>query len=712
MQPFYVVNFSTPLSFAGAAGAGALAIGALLRKRRHPSDWAFAAGMLTLAAAEVCAGLTALPPFGPAAMIHREEGRLLALSLLPGFWLWFSLSYARGNARKFLARWSLPLAGAFLLPAGLAVAGHNRLIVALRQGGDGSSWTFGLGWPGIVLNLLLLAASIVILMNLERTFRASVGTMRWRVKYMLMGAGLIFVVRVYLASQALLFHRMDSSLDALDAGTLLVASLLMLRSFFRAGPADLDVYPSHSVLQGSVTILLAGIYLLIVGICAKGVAYLGGGDVFALEAFVALISLVLFVVLVQSDRLRMRLGRFVSRHFQRPLYDYRTVWRRFAEATPSQTEPVELCRSLVRLAADVFQTLSVGIWLVDDKTVVLAASTFLSEAKGRELAPPLAEAGDILGYFREHPEPVDIESVPEAWAVSLRGMHPSEFPRRENRVCLPMLARGKVAALLMLGDRVGGTPFSPQDFEMLKCVGDHAVASLIAVQTAQKLLQSRELEAFQAMAAFFVHDLKNAASTLSLMLENLPVHFEDPAFREDALRGVSKSVAHINHVIGRLGLLRHELKIKPVASDLNHVAETSVAGLESDPGFRIAREFSPLPRLPFDREQISKVVTNLVLNAKESMSGRGLVRMATGLEQGWAVLAVADDGCGMSADFIARSLFRPFQTTKKNGLGIGMFQSRMIVEVHGGRIAVASEPGHGTTFKVFLPLQGAGGAPV
>jgi signal transduction histidine kinase len=59
----------------------------------------------------------------------------------------------------------------------------------------------------------------------------------------------------------------------------------------------------------------------------------------------------------------------------------------------------------------------------------------------------------------------------------------------------------------------------------------------------------------------------------------------------------------------------------------------------------------------------------------------------------------------MGPEFIQRSLFRPFQTTKKNGLGIGMFQSKMIVEVHGGRIAVESQPGAGTTFQVFLPAK-------
>jgi len=542
-------------------------------------------------------------------------------------------------------------------------------------------------------------------MNLERTFRASVGTMRWRVKFMLMGVGLLFVVRIYTAGQEILFRAVDLSLEELNAGTLVVVSLLILRSFFRAGPTDLDVYPSHSVLQGSVTVLLAGIYLIIVGLFAKAVVLIGKGNVFALEAILALIALVLFVVLLQSDRLRMGLGRFVSRHFERPLYDYRTVWRKFTEGTASQVDQTELCRSLVKMVADLFQTLSVAIWIVDEDSITLAASTSLSEAKGRELAPDRADAAEITRYFAENPEPADVESSTEHWAAVLKRMHPCEFLKRENRICLPMIARGKVAALMILGDRVSSADFTAQDLDMLRCVGDHATASLVNVQLAQKLLQARELEAFQTMAAFFVHDLKNAASTLSLMLKNLPVHFEDPSFREDALRGVSKSVDHINHVIGRLSLLGRELVTRPVETDLNEMIGDAVAGLESEPGFVIAKDLSPLPKLALDREQVAKVVTNLLLNAKESLSGKGRIELATRQENGWVVLSVRDEGCGMSASFIERSLFRPFQTTKKNGLGIGMFQSKMIVEVHGGRIAVESEPGKGTTFLVYLPAQ-------
>ena len=122
----------------------------------------------------------------------------------------------------------------------------------------------------------------------------------------------------------------------------------------------------------------------------------------------------------------------------------------------------------------------------------------------------------------------------------------------------------------------------------------------------------------------------------------------------------------------------------------------------------MAKELRPLPKVRLDPAQIQKVVTNLVLNAGEAVGAGGQIRVETSQRNGCVVLAVADNGCGMSQEFLSRSLFRPFQTTKKNGLGIGMFQSKMIVEAHKGKIEVESETGKGTTFRVFLPVKTTG----
>jgi len=97
-------------------------------------------------------------------------------------------------------------------------------------------------------------------------------------------------------------------------------------------------------------------------------------------------------------------------------------------------------------------------------------------------------------------------------------------------------------------------------------------------------------------------------------------------------------------------------------------------------------------------------VVNLLLNANDAVGEEGTICVSSCEKNGWVVVAVADDGCGMRPEFVARSLFQPFQTTKSQGLGIGLFQSRRIVEAHRGRIEVESEPDKGSVFRVELPV--------
>jgi putative PEP-CTERM system histidine kinase len=275
-----------------------------------------------------------------------------------------------------------------------------------------------------------------------------------------------------------------------------------------------------------------------------------------------------------------------------------------------------------------------------------------------------------------------------------------------GRVCVPLVAKEQLIGMLIVGDKVNGVPFSVEDFELFKCVGIQAASGLLNLQLAQHLVRAKEMEAFQTMAAFFVHDLKNTASSLSLMLQNLPAQMENPAFRQDALRAVAKALGKLNDLIARLGLLREKARVKKVPSDLNQVVRSAMDAVTVAPEVRLVRSLGALPEIQIDPEQVFKVVTNLLINAREAVGGAGDIQVETETEGKWAVLTIKDSGCGMNPEFLNRSLFRPFQTTKKNGIGIGMFHCKTIVEAHQGRIEAESQMGRGTTFRVRLPMAG------
>jgi signal transduction histidine kinase len=171
------------------------------------------------------------------------------------------------------------------------------------------------------------------------------------------------------------------------------------------------------------------------------------------------------------------------------------------------------------------------------------------------------------------------------------------------------------------------------------------------------------------------------------------------------LRGIGETTNRINQLISRLGALRH-LELKPVEVDLNVLVADALEVLKGAPEINVVKEFYLQPKLRVDRDQFGSVITNLLLNARDALGPGGEVRIETRQSDSWAILSVSDNGCGMSPAFLRASLFRPFQTTKKKGLGIGMFQSKMIVEAHRGKIRVESEPGAGTTVRVILPLNG------
>jgi putative PEP-CTERM system histidine kinase len=689
------MTFELALHCASALLCAGLAVAVLWRDRRSFVHRAFALGMGVLSL-EAALAAAACVVEHPTERLLAERLRLIATALVPGTWLRFSLGFARSDYRSFLRQWRPMTWAAFVLPAALALV-PGRAVFGLPELLD-ARWMLPLGWAGQVFHLGFLAASVLILANLERTLRASTGSMRWFIKYMVVGVGGLFAARVYTSSQALLFRFVDTSLHMVDSAALLVAAALIGVSLLRSRLRDADVYVSHSMLYGSVTGLLVGVYLVAVGVLARVVAFFGGAQSLPAVTFFVFLAFVGLAGLVLSDRLRQVVHGFVSRNFRRPQYDYRKEWAAFTRATSTLLDMKALCAAVATRVSETLHVPSVTVWLLEPgegaARLTLGGSTVYSEGEAADWARVHGPA--FVEVMRDRPVPFDLHELPPG--------EPAGLARAtDTRYAVALGAGGEDVGFMVLGTRPDGPELTVEDRDLLKTFADQAAGNVLGLRLSERLLKAKEVEAFQSLSAFFVHDLKNLASKLSLTLQNLPAHYDDPEFRQDLLATIERSVAKIDDMCRRLSPLSRTLELQRAPRDLSEVVGAALAGLNGNLRGEVVQELAATPPVVMDPEQMQNVVLNLVLNANDALREGGRIRVATGQSDRWVYVSVSDDGCGMSRDFMARSLFKPFRTTKGQGLGIGLFHSKTIVEAHRGRIEVESEEGKGTTFRVLLP---------
>ncbi|MBC8002718.1 MAG: PEP-CTERM system histidine kinase PrsK, partial [Opitutaceae bacterium] len=624
---------------------------------------------------------------------------MLLKSFSPLFWLTFSLTYARGNRAEFIRGWKWILVVALLLPAAISMGVAGQ---ALESSLEGDWVTVRFLTAGKIWLVLVVVLTLGVLVNLEKTFRASVGMTRWRIKYLFLGMALILGVKIYSLSQLLLFSKYDPALASVASLGVILGCGLIAIGHFRSGFGAIDLYPSRALLQGSLTVVFAGGYFLIVGVLAQVVATLGGIASFPAQALVVLVGLVGLTILLLSDRFRTSLQRFVSRHFRRAEHDFRKIWTEFTRRTSSVFDEVKLGKHAAEVISENFHVLGVTVFQVVSEPPALI---WLSTPEMQRDHSQLAFNADWLSGIERLERPFNLEEKQDAWANLLRESCPTKFEHGGDRLVIPLVAAERLVGLVILADRVNGVPYSHEEIDLLACMGDQLAAALLSCSLTEKVLQAKELEAFQTLSTFFVHDLKNAANSLNLTLQNLPVHFDDPEFRADAVKAVGRTVERINQMILNLSRLRHELQLRrgPCRLDLLCSEVLDNLGPEMKTGCIIQRDLQVVPELHLDREAMHSVVTNLVVNAQEAMTDDGNIRVSTRLENGRLALTVADEGSGMSAEFIKNHLFRPFHSTKTKGLGIGMFQCKKIVEAHQGSIGVDSAPGQGTRFTISIP---------
>ncbi len=278
-------------------------------------------------------------------------------------------------------------------------------------------------------------------------------------------------------------------------------------------------------------------------------------------------------VLLLSDRARQRIHTFVGRHFKKAQHDSVRMWTLFSQRLASVTDEAGLSAVSTKLISETFDALTVTLWLRNEETGQFVIGHSTGRPTSRADTGPSADTlpSSVADGLQGRSSPFELDTIDEPWAEELRQRNVSTFPNGGNRLCVPLQAGSQIVGVLVLADRISAAIYTVEELELLKCIGDQITSVVLNLRLAGEVARSKELDAFRTMSAFFVHDLKNAAASLNLMLKNLPVHFDDPAFRQDTLRGIGNTAQRIDGMISRLSMVRQQADAVRIDTDLNHI---------------------------------------------------------------------------------------------------------------------------------------------
>jgi len=622
-----------------------------------------------------------------AATQNETTARLAHLVDMGRYGLWFSFLLALLPQRQLQSARSLRWASFCSL--GLAV-----VVVGLQALGA------GLPAAGQILLMASLAQPVCGLLLVEQLFRNLGEDSRWNAKPLCLGLACVFAFDIYLFSEALLFARFDA--DALSVRGLVhsLALPFLLVASRRGNDWINRMHVSRTAAFYSATLVLAGTYLLFMAAVGYYIRYFGGTWGRALQLSLLVAGLAFLGMLVFSGSIRSRLRVFVGKHFYSYRYDYRDEWLRFTALLSSKRSPQEMSEQIIRGLASLVECPGGGLWTRQgqDHAFTQTATWNFHRAEGSE------EGSSSLCQFLQT----------NGWVIDLEEFRSS--PRRYGELALPTWLLGAKNAWLvvpllagddLLGFVVLARPLAPQQLnwevlDLLKTAARQAAGYLAQMQATEALLDARKFEAFNRMSAFVVHDLKNIVAQLSLMLKNAERLHDNKEFQQDMLLTVESSLEKMR----RLMLQLREGAQPPGGSrgvELTAVVNRLVANAKSQ-GRELQVESSDRLATRGHEERLERVLGHLVQNALDATPATGRVWVKTSRFSGQIKVEVGDTGAGMTEEFIRTRLFRPFNTTKRNGMGIGTYESFQYIRELGGSITVDSTPGQGSTMTVLLPV--------
>ncbi len=599
------------------------------------------------------------------------------------------------NSSQKLVRWSLPVttafAGLFLLNELFGVYDNKAFVIT--------------GHVFIALIALVI---------LEQVYRNSPPRFRWAIKYLIIGAGSIFVFDFYLYTDGLLFRELDKSLWQARGFIHTAAVPLLAISAARSKNWSLNLFVSREIVLNSTAIIGAGLYLLLMSAAGYYLREFGGDWGHLGQVVLFSLALIILAAVLLSGKVRARIRVFLGKHFYRNKYDYRLEWLRLTEELSVIRQEGDHYADVIRPLAQIVEARSGMLWLLDDQGADGESRGYRNVASWRCIRLAEVESVDtaFIRLMEKKGFVINIKEIQQQ-PDEYEGLVLPEWLEKVDDpwLVIPLVQAEAMFGFILLSQPLLERSINWEDRDLIKTAARQVSSHLKILRTSAALAESKQFEVFSRLSAYMVHDLKNIAAELELVADNAKKHADNKAFLNDAFETVEHAAGDISRLLEQLRNRKARVE-KTVLVDLRSLIEEVVLVKQATLPVPVFTGKSGEYMVSAEPRQLKNVLAHLIDNAQQATSDSGKVEIELRAEADRYLICIRDTGHGMDQAFIQHRLFKPFDTTKGNaGMGIGMYESQDFVRKIGGDIEVCSEPDKGTEICLNLPAVKAEAAP-
>jgi signal transduction histidine kinase len=624
-------------------------------------------------------------------------------------------------------------AGTYLVAAALGVLAFAEGFVAVPPGG----WRTG----AFLFPVAAGFASLAVLLGARR--RAPAGPAAQRADVVLLGAFVSFLPVLLVAlSQFFVRTTLPWFLAFL---WFFIFPIAVGWGIVRRQLFDVRGLARSSVAYGATTLALTGLFALLVTSADAAFARV---NINARSPWFSVAFL--FFAILALNPLRERVQAFVNDWFDRDRRSYRRAVREISEAMVSMLSIKEIVDRILIAATDTMGLERAMVLLVDEQERTLRAAATRGDWDSAALSFALPAEHPLARQLWLRREILARDSFDDDRDPELREACRDTFDTLEVELLVPILFGVDLLGAIAVGRKLSGEGLDLADRGLLRTLANQ---SAIAIENAkaydeiaqlnetlearveertqelreaqEQLMQAEKMKSLGQLVAGVAHELNNPIGFVHAniqLIEEQVARIRDPnaapADVERAREALAKLIARSKEGTDRVRRIVQDLRTfsrmdqaELQEADLHEELDRTIALMEPrcKDCVRIERDYGQLPRVRCYPGQLNQVFLNLLMNACDAIGKSGTIRITTRALPSGVRIEVHDDGAGIPPEIQGR-IFDPFFTTKPvgKGTGLGLSLSHGIVARHGGRISVQSEPGHGTTFTIDLPLDAAG----